>query len=78
MTAPRPVPQTQCLLMERHYSVQELASAWGLSQNSIRRMFEDQPGVLRIGKSFRRGRRGYVTLRIPESVAVRVHEGSVR
>jgi hypothetical protein len=66
------------ILLERHYSVQELASAWNLGHNTVRRMFEEEPGVLHVGKSFRRGRRGYVTLRIPESVAQRVHERGAR
>jgi len=65
-------------LLERHYGVQELASAWRLGQNTVRRMFENELGVLRVGKSFRRGGRGYVTLRIPESVAMRVHGSGLR
>jgi hypothetical protein len=37
-------------------------------------MFQDEPGVLKNGKSNRRdGKRDYVTLRIPESVARRVY-----
>ncbi len=35
----------------------------------------EQPGVLKIGKSERRdGKRDYLSLRIPQSVAERVHE----
>ena len=38
-------------------------------------MFQDQPGVLKLGKSNRRdGKRDYVTLRIPQSVAERVYQ----
>ena len=58
---------------ERHYSVAELAKVWKLSENTIRRMFESEPGVLRWGKSEKRFSRRYVTLRIPESVVLRVH-----
>jgi hypothetical protein len=59
---------------QRHYSAAELAEAWALDQSTIRRMFQDQPGVLKIGKVSRRdGKRDYVTLRIPESVAARFH-----
>ena len=65
------------LLMERHYTVHELATAWGLSDTTVRRMFQDSPEVLKIGKSHRRNKRGYVTLRIPESVAKRAHGGLV-
>jgi len=31
---------------ERHYSAPELAKLWGLSERTIRRMFENEPGVL--------------------------------
>jgi hypothetical protein len=58
---------------ERHYSVAELGTLWNLSEKTIRRMFENEPGVLRWGKSEARLRRGYITLRIPESVALRLH-----
>jgi hypothetical protein len=61
-------------VMEKHFSVSELASCWNLSADTVRRMFEKEPGVLVIGNGIRRyGRRRYVTLRIPESVAMRVH-----
>jgi hypothetical protein len=44
---------------------------------TIRELFIDEPGVIMIGQPSRReGRtlkRSYYTLRIPESVAVRVH-----
>jgi hypothetical protein len=59
---------------ERHYSAAELAQLWNLDATTIRRMFQDEPGVLRIGKSSRRdGKRDYISIRIPESVVVRVH-----
>ena len=62
----------------RHYSVQELAQIWRLDPNSIRRVFQDVPGVLKLGKSNPRGKRGYVTLRIPASVAERVYRERTR
>jgi len=34
---------------EKHYSVLELAELWNLSENTIRRMFENEPGVLKWG-----------------------------
>ena len=61
------------LANEKHYSVAELASLWGLSERTIRRMFENEPGVLCWGSSERRFKRGYKTLRIPETVMLRVH-----
>jgi hypothetical protein len=60
--------------LERHYSAQEIAEMWHLSPTTIIRLFRDEPGVVKIGKSpSRRGRRSYTTLRIPESVVQRVH-----
>ena len=58
---------------EKHYSVAEVARLWDLSEKTIRRMFENEPGVLCWGKSETRFRRGYRTLRIPETVVLRVH-----
>jgi MarR-like DNA-binding transcriptional regulator SgrR of sgrS sRNA len=59
---------------EQHYSVNELAALWNLSPDTVRRLFEQEPGVLIIRtKSGRYSRRRYITLRIPESVAERVH-----
>ena len=59
---------------ERHYSVNELAVLWNLSKQTIRRLFQDEPDVVRIGENDVRRKRAYVTLRIPESVARRVHQ----
>lgn len=58
---------------EKHYSVKELATLWNLSDRTIRRMFVGEPGVVAWGASERRRKRAYKTLRIPESVARRVH-----
>ena len=62
---------------EQHYTPRELARLWKLSETKIRRLFEREPGVLRIGEPSRRvGRklkRSYYTMRIPESVALRAH-----
>lgn len=66
-------PTAQDLCAEKHYSVVELAQLWNLSEKTIRRMFEKEPGVLQWGKLESRSKRGYTTLRIPESVALRVH-----
>lgn len=58
---------------ERHYSVDEIARLWNLSKDSVRRLFRNELGVIAISPRQRRGTRSYVTLRIPESVAERVH-----
>src|SRR5690242_19238730 len=35
--------------LEPHFSVQVLAEMWRLDESTIRRIFEDAPGVLRLG-----------------------------
>jgi len=60
-------------LLERHYSVAELAQQWNLSGDTIRRMFENEPGVV-VFKRPKRNKRIYRTLRIPESVAKRKYQ----
>lgn len=60
--------------LERHYSVTEIAKMWALSEKTVRRMFEDEEGVLQWGSPETRRKRGYITLRIPESVLHRVHQ----
>jgi hypothetical protein len=57
---------------ERHYSVDELAAVWGMSDDFVRRLFLHEPGVVIFFKQ-RPGRRTYRVLRIPESVVQRVH-----
>jgi len=44
-----------------------------VSLHSIRNLFGDEPGVLMIGERHPRRKRRYITLRIPNSVADRVH-----
>jgi hypothetical protein len=61
-------------MAERHYTPQELAELWGVSVQTIREVFRHEEGVLKIGRNGSRTRRAYKTLRIPESVAERVHE----
>lgn len=64
---------------EHHFTPRELAELWKFDESTIRRMFIDEPGVMINGKEKRRdGRRDYVTLRIPESVARKVYERRVR
>ena len=59
---------------EPHSTPKQLADLWGLDQSTVRRIFRDEPGVLKIPHLRRRGKRDYVSLRIPASVAARVHE----
>jgi hypothetical protein len=57
---------------ERHYSVSELAAAWNVSEDKIRDLFLNEPGVMNFGKQSRR-KRIYRPIRIPQSVADRVY-----
>ena len=59
--------------LERHYTVSELSKLWFFSENTIRRLFSREPGVIRIARQPTRIKRGYTSLRIPERVAQRVH-----
>jgi hypothetical protein len=58
---------------EKHYSPSELAKMWGLGDDTIREIFKNEPGVLSYGNAGTRTRRRYITMRIPESVVIRVH-----
>lgn len=63
---------------EKHYSVEEIAALWGISRQSVRRLFEGRDGVLKI--SFPRlvkrqqKRAPRVLLRVPASILQRAHE----
>jgi hypothetical protein len=59
--------------LEKHYTVSEVAHLWQLSEDSIRRIFRDKPGVLKLDSPERLRKRGYCVLRIPESVVQKVH-----
>ena len=60
--------------LERHYGPAELAETWGLSVKVIRQIFSSEDGVLKMDRPETRNKRGYCTMRIPESVVVRVHK----
>jgi hypothetical protein len=61
------------IIGEQHYAPADLAKMWGVSVQTIRELFRDEEGVLKIGSDGTRNRRAYKTLRIPHSVAERVH-----
>lgn len=60
------------IMAEQHYTPAELAELWGVDPETIRNVFRNEPGVLKLGNN--NGKRAYVSLRIPESVAERVHK----
>jgi AraC-like DNA-binding protein len=75
------------LAREKHYSIIEIAERWALSEKTVRKIFEREPGVAPISPElFWRNwclihwsteekvhKRGYRTLRVPETVLHRVH-----
>ena len=58
---------------EKHYSINEISELWGLSQKTVRRIFDEEPGVVELDNRRSRHKRAYVTRKIPESVVKRVH-----
>ncbi len=65
--------------LEKHYSVADLAKLWLFSESTVRRIFINEPGVLKLVHEETRYKRRYTSLRIPEHIAKQVHrrlEGS--
>jgi len=66
------------LTHEPHYTPIELGEIWHLSPAMIRKVFENEDGVLKFGelppRVGRKLKRSYLTMRIPYSVAERVHK----
>lgn len=60
-------------LFDQHFSPAELAEAWKLSDESVRRIFEREPGVLIFENPEKASERRRRTMRIPASVAERVY-----
>jgi hypothetical protein len=58
---------------DRHYSASEVAVLWNLNVETIRRIFQDEPGVVALQAPSKKGRRPYKTIRIPQNVLERVH-----
>jgi hypothetical protein len=58
---------------ETYYSPADVAEQWGVSVDLIRDTFRDEPGVLKFKRPGSRVKRSYSTIRIPQSVLLRVH-----
>jgi hypothetical protein len=58
---------------ERHYTPEELAQLWHVSANTVRCWCEESGGVLAIDRPEQMHKRGYKTMRIPESTAIRIY-----
>ena len=76
-TVPEPFerPVARGLAEEKYYSPQELAAMWNFSPATIRNLFRNEPGVLKLdGMGSACGKRSYTTFSIPESAALRIRE----
>ena len=85
MFSPKPFPQVSeigsssqlapanAVESERHFTAKEVAEAWNLSQDTIYRLFVNEPGVLLLVSEKKKYRRTRRTLRIPESIKNRVY-----
>lgn len=62
--------------IEKHYTVAEIADLWGIGETTVRRLFEDMPGVLRFSFPVlvKRKRKPRISLRVPASLMERAHE----
>ena len=58
--------------IEKHYRPSDLAELTGLSADTIRDLFRDEPGVLVINRIEEIHKRRYASMCIPVSVAERV------
>lgn len=58
--------------LDRHLTLAEVAAMWNISHEKARRLFQNEPGVLRFTQRSAFGRREYSSYRVPESVARRV------
>lgn len=66
--------ETSAPALEKHYSIAEIAEKWALSEKTVRRMFENEPGILAWGSKGSVGKRAYRSMRIPESIMIRIHQ----
>lgn len=57
---------------QEFFTARQIASMWQLSTDTIQRIFQDEPGVIPLGKNNPRGKRKRITLRIPRQVMERV------
>ena len=64
---PEPIP------IERHYTPGEVAGLWHFDVETIRRLFDKEPGVVVLQALAKKGKRPYKTIRIPQTVLDRVH-----
>jgi hypothetical protein len=63
---------TEPIERERKYTPQEIAAEYGLHVKTVRTLFLNAPGVIRVGHPTLQYKRQHYTLRIPANVVQRV------
>jgi hypothetical protein len=61
-------------MLEQHYTPLQIGQLWGLSARLVRETFRNEPGVMVVDRPEQMHKRGYASLRIPESVMRRVYD----
>jgi hypothetical protein len=61
-----------CAFEERHFTISELAQTWHFSEEFVRQIVQDEPGVTEWVRQ-QPGKRRYRVLRVPQSVAERLY-----
>ena len=59
---------------EKHFTCKQIGAFWSLHAETVRPMFENEPGVIKIAHKATRTKRAYVSVRIPQSVMQRVYQ----
>jgi hypothetical protein len=67
------LPNSPSPFIDPCFSVQFYAELWGLSVTTLYRWFREEPDVLKVAEA-KRGKREYISLRIPWSVGQRVYK----
>lgn len=64
----------QAVTIDPHYSPRFYGELWGVSESTVLRWFQDQPGVLKCGTAAKNGRRRRVEIKIPLTLAMRIYQ----
>ncbi len=68
----QPIPPSDVAL-EQHFTLGEVAKRLHLSVATTKSLFENEPGVLKIVREGTATKRRHTTIRVPESIVIRVH-----
>jgi hypothetical protein len=71
--APMTTAAAEPIPIENHFTATEVAGLWKFDVETIRRLFDDEPGVVVLQAPAKKGKRPYKTIRIPQTVLDRVH-----